>query len=69
MERIAITSTSMISIGYDATAEILEIEFMKGGAYQYSGVPESVYDEMMNSDSKGKYYHANINKKYPFSKV
>jgi hypothetical protein len=69
MERIQVNSSNIASVGYDAGSEILEIEFISGGTYQYSGVPEGVYEGMMGADSKGKYFHANINKKYPFTKL
>ena len=69
MERIPVNSSNISSVGYDPDSQTLEIEFNNGGVYQYSGVPESVYDGMMGADSKGKYFHANINKTYPFSKL
>lgn len=69
MERIPVNSSNIGSVGYDSGSDTLEIEFINGGTYQYSGVPEGVYEGMMGADSKGKYFHANINKKYPFSKL
>lgn len=69
MERIQVSSDSIRSVGYDADSQTLEIEFNHGGVYQYSGVSQSVYDEMMAAESKGKYFHSNINKAYPFSKL
>ncbi len=69
MERIAVISTNIASVGYDADSQSLEIEFNHGGIYSYAGVPESVYEGMMSTDSKGKYFHANINKVYPYSKL
>lgn len=69
MERIPVSSSNISSIGYDADSQTLEIEFNNGGVYQYSGVSQDVYDEMMSADSKGKYFHANIKNTYPFSKL
>ena len=69
MERISVNSSNISSVGYDANSQTLEIEFINGGVYQYSGVPESVYEGMMGADSKGKYFHANIKNTYPFSKL
>lgn len=39
MERREIESEPIRSIGYDARAEILEIEFRTGRVYRYEGVP------------------------------
>ena len=69
MERISVNSSNVSSVGYDADSQTLEIEFNSGGVYQYSGVPESVYEGMMGADSKGKYFHANIKNTYPYSKL
>ncbi|HEX3661367.1 MAG TPA: KTSC domain-containing protein [Acidobacteriaceae bacterium] len=69
MERISVNSSNIASVGYDADSQTLEIEFNNGGVYQYSGVPQEIYGGMMSADSKGKYFHANINKTYPFSKL
>lgn len=69
MERILVNSSNVSSVGDHADSQTLEIEFNSGGVYQYSGVPESVYEGMMGADSKGKYFHANIKNTYPYSKL
>jgi len=69
MERISVNSSNVSSVGYDANSQTLEIEFNNGGVYQYSGVPESVYEGMIGAESKGKYFHANIKNTYPYSKL
>ena len=57
------------SLGYDANISILEIEFKNGAVWQYYDVPESVYYDMINSGSLGKFFHANIKYHYPESQV
>jgi hypothetical protein len=70
MERFPVTSTDINSVGYDIESQILEIEFHNGGVYQYFGVPQNIYDELMGSVSKGKYFNMNIKKAgYSFSKL
>ena len=69
MERELVTSSTIVSAGYAAQSEILEIEFKSGGIYQYYNVPESVYQEFMASDSKGKFLHVYIKPTYPCSRV
>ena len=39
MERTPVTSTDILSIGYDTDNQTLEIEFIRGAVYQYSDVP------------------------------
>lgn len=69
MERTPVSSTDIRAIGYDVDTQTLEIEFTKGSVYQYAGVPVGEYEAMMNADSKGKYFNANIRGRYSFSKL
>jgi uncharacterized protein len=69
MNRQAVTSSNIASIGYEANSQTLEIEFLNGGVYQYFDVPQNVYDELMNADSHGQYLNQNIKGYYRYSKV
>lgn len=68
MERTSVTSSNIRSIGYDADSQTLEIEFNNEAVYEYLGVPEEEYTGIMNADSKGTYFKANIKNRYSFSK-
>ncbi|MBR9860960.1 KTSC domain-containing protein [bacterium] len=69
MERIAVDSSNISSIGYDEESTTLEIEFHNGAVYQYFDVPFSIYDDLMGADSHGKYLAQNIKGKYRFVRV
>lgn len=69
MKRQSVESSNLASVGYDAENEILEVEFKHGGVYQYFDVPENVYDELMNADSHGVYFSANIRNDYDYQKM
>ena len=69
MKRQSVESSNLASIGYDAENEILEVEFKHGGIYQYFNVPVNVYDELMNAESHGVYFSANIRNDYEFQKI
>jgi hypothetical protein len=69
MERTPVNSSNVQSVGYDADSQVLEVEFNSGAIYQYAGVPKSEHDALMNSDSKGKYLHANIKNRFSHSKL
>ena len=68
MERTTVQSSNIISIGYDPNSSTLEIEF-KNGIYQYFGVPQNVFDDLINAGSKGTYFSQNIKNTYPCSKA
>ena len=69
MERELVASSTILSAGYEAASETLEVEFKGGSFYQYYNVPESVYQNFMASDSKGKFLHVYIKNSYPCSRV
>lgn len=68
MDRTAVSSKNIASIGYCKESEVLEIEFKRGGFYQYSEVPIEEFDALMEAASHGKYFNANIRERYPASK-
>jgi len=64
MERIPVSSTSVASMGYDAELQVLEVEFVDGGVYQYQGVPQDLFEQLMNAPSKGAFINKQIKKFY-----
>lgn len=69
MEREAVGSTNISSIGYDADSETLEVEFLNGSIYQYYNVPQGLYEQLMIAPSKGQFLNANIKNSYPYSRT
>ena len=70
MDRTAVTSSSLATVGYDADTQTLEVEFTETGAvYQYTGVPVSEYNALMNAGSLGQHFNANIKDHYSYNKV
>jgi hypothetical protein len=71
MDRKAVKSSNMKSIGYDSKKMLLEVEFNNGGIYQYHPVTEEAYIEMQNADSVGKWFWANVknNKSIKFKEM
>lgn len=70
MDRQFVTSSMMVSIGYDASQGVLEIEFKSDGSiWQYYDFPESMWNDFQFCDSHGKYWHASIKNAFHESKV
>lgn len=69
MNRTPVTSSNVVSVGYDPSTMTLEIEFKGESVYQYFDVPESVYLELMRASSIGQFMHANIKDNYRFVRV
>ena len=70
MERIPVQSSNLASVGYESGTSTLEIEFLSGSIYQYFGVPQAVYEDLMNASSKGSYfYHQIRDAGYSYAKI
>ncbi|HBH7559728.1 MULTISPECIES: KTSC domain-containing protein [Serratia] len=69
MIRQHVSSSNLSSVGYDPSSRTLEIAFIGGGVYQYSGVPSSVYQALMSASSKGGYFARAIKNRYSTRKV
>jgi hypothetical protein len=69
MNRTLVTSSNVVSVGYDPDSMTLEVEFKDGPVYQYFDVPEAVYQELMRASSVGQFMHANIRYNYRYTKV
>lgn len=63
METIQVQSQAIKSIAWDQRLGVLSIEFASG-IYKYYGVPQTVVDEFLLAESKGKYFNKNIRNQY-----
>jgi hypothetical protein len=61
-------SDNVLKTTYFPNIQRLYIAFSRGHTYSYSNVPREMYDEFEKSDSQGKYFHKNINNKFPTRK-
>lgn len=62
-------SSNVIEFGYDPEARELYVRFKGGALYQYQGVPQDIYDGLMNSDSKGVFVNMAIKGYFQYSKI
>lgn len=69
MSKQPVSSSAIVSIGYDPEAETLEVEFGSGRVYQYYGVPSKLHEQIMQAPSKGQFLNTHIKNFYSFSRV
>ena len=69
MKRIPVKSSNIASIGYEPALSTLEVEFKHGSIYQYSHVPQSVYEALMGANSHGSYFNRCVKDSYSYHKV
>lgn len=66
MQRQMVESSLIRSAGYDVKSKTLEVELTNGRIYEYYGVPEEAYKELLAAASQGRYFLANIRDVYPY---
>ena len=64
-----VLSTEIEWIGYEQKRNMLQVEFIEGGTYQYDNVPSVVYEDFLNAPSHGRFFETEIKGHYPFRKV
>lgn len=67
MIRYNVHTTNIVSIGYDAESQLLEIAFKLKITYQYSSVPLSEYIALMKADDIEDFYLKHIKYNYHFT--
>lgn len=65
VDMMYVNSSNIEAIGYDAANMELHVRFLKSGQYIIRGVPQEMFDGLMNADSKGSYYNRMIKPNYP----
>ncbi len=66
---ITIKSSNLSSATYNTETEDLLMTFNNGTIYEYKSVPWTIFTKFRMSESQGKFFNANIAKKYTFKKV
>jgi hypothetical protein len=69
MQRIAVESKAIVSLGYDDETQSLELEFRSGSVYRYLAVPRSVYEWLLRTPNKGVFVARQITGRYAFESV
>lgn len=68
MEMIKVSSSNLVSIGYDESTKILIVKF-HNGVYKYLNVPKNIYLGLIDSSSKGTYFHDYIRDQFTTEKI
>ncbi|WP_156743454.1 KTSC domain-containing protein [Occultella aeris] len=65
MRRDRVSSEAVASVGYDATTNELDIEYISGDVYRYAMVPPSVHRDLLAARSIGAFVNRFIKPHYP----
>ena len=66
---VAVESSTIASVGYDLTRELLQLEFCSRAIYHYFGVPADVHGALLEAPSKGSYFNRAIRGRFPYRRL
>lgn len=69
MKHLPIQSVDILSVGYDAETQVLEVALKDGSIYRFVEVSNTVYTLFMSAQDKSAYFKANIMDKYWVQKL
>jgi hypothetical protein len=61
--------SSLLKAAAYSTDETLQLEFRKGAAYRYFGVPRAIFQNLIIAPSKGTYFNRNIRNSFRYQHV
>jgi hypothetical protein len=64
-----VISSALVSVKYDAASGDLQIRFVNGRTYLYSNVPPEVYEALLDAESKGAFFNAQVRDGYPYREL
>ncbi|MGK9167288.1 KTSC domain-containing protein [Inquilinus limosus] len=67
--RVPLDSSAVASVGYDPKTMALDVEYAGGAVYRYYPVPDRVYRQLLQAESKGRFVNARIRDAYPFRRI
>ena len=55
-----VDSTTLLTVSYDESQALLQLEFCSRAVYQYFRVPAEVHQSLLDASSKGRYFNQSI---------
>ena len=69
MNRVPVLSSTLSSVSYFPDQALLEIEFHAGEIYRYFGVSPRTYNDLLEAESKGRYFNSKIRNRFPYQQI
>ena len=66
---LAVDSSLLASVAYDASQLVLQLEFRSGAIYRYFAVPATIHEDLLVADSKGSYFNSRIRGNFSYTLV
>lgn len=68
LEPIPVDSSTLQDVSYDTERRRLILTFTSGSVYEYADVPVTIVRDLLEAESKGRYFNTYIRDQYRFSR-
>lgn len=68
MRKMTVESTAISSVGFN-TDSTLEVRFTSGGTYRFFNVPQTTVEQLLSSDTIGRFFADNISGRFRSRRV
>ena len=68
-QAVQVISSSISDVEYEVGSKVMTVKFKNGRTYEYANVPREVFQELLTSDSKGRFFNQNIRDNYTFKET
>jgi hypothetical protein len=69
MDPVPVDSTLLLWVAYSPEQQRLRLKFRSGELYDYSHVPQTIYQALLTADSKGRYFNQHIRDAFPTQRL
>ena len=69
MDPVPVDSTLLLWVAYSPEQQRLRLKFRSGELYDYSRVPQTIYQDLLTADSKGRYFNQHIRDAFPTQRL
>ena len=69
MKITPVESSTLASVGYDESSNLLQLGFRNCAHYRYFAVPAAVHEALLVATSKGRYFNQAIRGQYRFVRL
>lgn len=69
MKVTPVESTTLATVAYDKTPELLQLAFRSQAIYHYADVPAIVHQALLSAPSKGSYFNQAIRGRFPYKRL
>ena len=69
MRWVAVESSLLMEVAYERGDRVLWLRLYNGRTYRYSDVPAEVYTDLLEAESKGRFFNLEIKDIYACARV